>query len=78
MKCRVCGQEMHERTGEDADHHLHVAPVDRKMCFGCFHFAIEMDLFLIRGTGMGSSPMGDWTAGWMREIIKNPTKHRDA
>ncbi len=66
---------MHERGGEDADHYLHVAPIDRKMCLACFHFAHEMTLFLIRGTGMGSAPMGDWTAGWMREIIENPKKH---
>lgn len=66
---------MHERGGEDSDHHLHRAPVDQSLCCGCFQFGVEMELFLIQGTGMGSTPMGDWTAGWMREIIDNPRKH---
>lgn len=74
MKCRVCSQEIHHRGGNDADHHLHVWPVDPTLCSGCGIAGLELDKFLIRASGR--TPMGDWTTGYLREIIENPTKHR--
>ncbi len=73
MNCRTCGQEMHERGGGNADHHLHKFAFGGR-CLGCEMFSLEMMKFLIRANGR--VPMGDWTEGWMKEIIANPTKDR--
>jgi hypothetical protein len=72
MKCRTCGQEMHEQGGELEDHHLHRMFDGR--CLGCFVFTVELDKFLIR-----SRPdpmiMGDWEDGWMKAILAEPEKY---
>lgn len=44
---------------------------------GCASFALELRLFYIRATGMGSEPMGDWISGWLKAIVADPTKYRD-
>ena len=75
MNCRVCQQEIHTRGGADADHHLHVWPMDPSMCAGCGMFAVDMQLFMIRACGR--SIIGDWETGWMKEIIARPAKYRD-
>jgi hypothetical protein len=38
-------------------------------------FTVDLELFLIRAQGMASGPMGDWTSGWLREIIKDPRRY---
>jgi hypothetical protein len=73
VKCRTCGQPMHERGGEDADHHLHVMFDGR--CLGCFVFSVELDKFLIRSRPDRMGPMGDWEDGWMKAILENPREH---
>jgi hypothetical protein len=75
MKCRICNQKMHEREGEDSDHHLHVGFVDRSVCIGCWVGSVQLELFLTRAQGMASTPMGDWTSGWLREIVKDPRRY---
>ncbi len=76
MKCRVCEQEMHERGGNDADHHRHVWPLDPHLCAGCGKFMLEMQLFLIRSADR--TVMGDWETGWMKAILEQPAKYRDS
>lgn len=70
VKCRTCGQEIHEQGGEMEDHHLHRMFDSR--CLGCFMFAVELDKFLIRSTGL--THMGDWEDGWMKAILEDPRK----
>lgn len=72
MKCRTCGQEMREPIGEDADHHLAKFPYGGR-CLGCEMFSLEMQTFMIRATGR--SIMGDWTEGFMKDIIANPKRY---
>ena len=62
---------MHERGGEDLDHHLHVMFDGR--CLGCFIFAVDLDMFLIRANGR--THMGDWEDGWMKDIIKDAARY---
>ena len=71
MKCRTCGQEMHERDGEDLDHHLHRMFDGR--CLGCFVFAVELEKFLIRANGR--THIGDWEDGWMKAIIEDAARY---
>lgn len=70
--CRTCGQKMRLPIGCDADHHLAKFPYGGR-CLGCELMSIELEKFLIRATGR--SVMGDWTDGFMREIIADPQKH---
>ncbi len=71
MKCRICDQEI-KGPSRDA-HHLEQSPIGADMCLGCWMGAHNLEMFLSRGTGR--SIMGDWTAGWLREILKDPRRY---
>jgi hypothetical protein len=49
MTCRVCSQELRERT--KATHHLERSPVEPDICLGCWIGCIEIEKFLLRATG---------------------------
>jgi hypothetical protein len=65
---------MIEPVGENSDHHLAKFPYGGR-CLGCEMASLELEKFLIRGTGR--TVMGDWTDGWLRAILQEPTKYRD-
>lgn len=50
------------------------------ICLGCFVATSQLELFLIRATmdgdELGHAPIGDWPSGWLREILKDPTRYR--
>lgn len=71
-KCRICGQELRDPS-PDA-HHLERAPIDKELCVGCWAFSVEMQTFLIRARDR--TVMGNWTEGWLQQIIKNPERYR--
>jgi hypothetical protein len=54
--------------------YAHEGPI-MGMCLGCFVFVTEMRLWLLRAGG--HELMGDWTSGWLKEILSNPGKYRD-
>ncbi len=49
MTCRVCRQELRERT--TAMHHLEHSPIDPDVCLGCWIGCLEIEKFLLRATG---------------------------
>jgi hypothetical protein len=71
VKCKACGQTIIE--GE-ADHHLVRSPIFPDVCLGCWIASLELEKFLLRATG--HTPLGNWTQGWLREIISDPTRYR--
>ena len=73
MKCQVCQQILLEDV--EADHHLVHCPLYADMCLGCWIASVELEKFLLRATG--HTPMGDWTAGWLREIVADPTRSKN-
>jgi hypothetical protein len=49
------------------------SPVNWDRCKGCFRAGVELELFLVRAADR--TVMGDWTAGWLKEIIKDPRRY---
>lgn len=76
MNCRVCKQEIQAKVApdhEDADHVRQPSPIEPGVCAGCWMFKVEMETFLVRACDR--TVMGNWTEGWLREIIKNPQRY---
>lgn len=71
-KCDICGQQMRKQSHT---HHLEVSPLDLDRCLGCWVAATQLELFLVRANG--ESHLGDWAAGWLREVIKEPWRYLD-
>lgn len=76
MKCRICEQTLLDPPIEkgNIDHHLIRSPIFADLCLGCWMFSVQLETFLWR-SGV-SAIMGDWTTGWMREIIAEPSRYR--
>lgn len=71
MTCRICKQQL---TAPSADaNHTEQSPLDQGLCLGCWFATVELEKFLIRATDR--TIMGNWTEGWLREIISDPRKH---
>lgn len=78
MTCYVCDCELRQSTPEMHVRELSPFP---NLCLGCFEAHTELEKFLLRATiddndEGGRTVMGDWTTGWLREIIKNPERYR--
>jgi hypothetical protein len=72
MKCAICAREMRPLTDGDANDEQ--SPIHRDRCMACFVAGLELEKFLIRVSDR--TVMGDWTAGWLREIITDPARYR--
>jgi hypothetical protein len=48
MQCRVCEQELRERT--DEGHHQEKCPIDPNVCLGCWFFELELEKYFLRKT----------------------------
>ncbi len=72
MNCRVCGNELREPT--EAQHARERAPLEGDICLSCWTFMVQMQLFLLRSADR--TVMGNWTEGWLREILAEPTRYR--
>jgi len=57
MNCRVCEQELRERTndtsetGDFSGHHQEKSPIEPGVCLGCWIFELELQKFILRKTG---------------------------
>lgn len=69
-RCDICNQEMRKA---DHTHHLEVSPIFPDRCLGCWLASLELEKFLVRAAD--ETHMGDWAAGWLREIIKGPWRY---
>lgn len=80
MTCKVCDNEIRP-TSTPEQHSREAAPYYHPCCLGCFQAITELRLFIIRATcnddgSGGRNVMGAWAEGWLREIIKDPTRYR--
>jgi hypothetical protein len=56
MNCRVCEQELRERTndtsetGDFSGHHQEKSPIEPGVCLGCWIFELELQKFILRKT----------------------------
>jgi hypothetical protein len=76
-KCRVCDQTFRDPSHRADDRIVfsrNPSPVDKTICVGCWTTGIELEKFLVRAADR--TVMGDWTAGWLREIIRDPARYR--
>jgi hypothetical protein len=54
MNCKVCEQELRERTsdisetGDFSGHHQEKSPIDPAVCLGCWIFELELQKFILR------------------------------
>lgn len=70
MKCCICENEM--REPKEA-HSREVSPIYADRCLACWKAGHELGMFLVRTSDRGL--MGDWTVGWLREILKDPRRY---
>lgn len=68
--CAICEQKMRK---PDHSHHLEISPIYPDRCIGCWLAGLAIEEFLLRAGN--ESHMGDWSAGWLREIIKEPWRY---
>lgn len=77
MKCSICGEAI--RTDVCLDHCKQAYPITPSMCMGCWVAQTQLEMFLLRATSEqaegGRTIMGNWTEGWLKEILANPRKH---
>jgi hypothetical protein len=71
MTCEICGQEM--RPPSTDGHCKEQSPVNPSACLGCWVASVEVEKFLLRACDR--TVMGNWTAGWLKEIIKDPRRY---
>lgn len=80
MSCDLCGQELiplgtacGQCEDVNCDHHQRPAPYPRSRCMGCFSMAVNLEKYIIQKTDR--TIMGEWTTGWLREILKDPRRY---
>ncbi len=49
------------------------SPLRPDLCLGCWKASHELELWLIRASDR--TIIGDWSFGWLREILKDPHYH---
>jgi hypothetical protein len=76
-RCRLCNQKIAPEAESTLDtHHLERSPVDRGLCSGCWVATIELEKFLYRSKPDQQTVMGNWTEGWLREILADPKRYQ--
>lgn len=80
LTCDICGNEMRPNT--QMNQHVRERSPFPTLCMGCFAAQTDLEMFLLRATMKcdgenaegGRTVMGDWAAGWLREILKDPRR----
>lgn len=75
MKCPICDCEILKNCPDCEDKrvcsgHHQQGPV-MGICLGCLQFRNALEKFMYQKTKRNI--IGNWTEGWMRSIIKDPT-----